>query len=318
MNIRRLLTIGLFLITSGLPAGNLIAENLEKEEIELPYRILENINKNQVILLGSAHNHVEGVSSIANSIRNLIASAAAIAFEALPDAPSQDPNFPILQSYIDSERYKYLESLAQADRDSRLIWGVLTRMPLPPEIAASMFFLRCHRVNDQQFENFKNRKRPSLDKLILDSLPDTSKSIALENISELNDFRNENINLASAKMLEGAIKASLSKEICTKLKLFDREGDNLIIKRRIADLYDYHLTIECTLYACSGWLNGVAFSKGRNQSLAKKIARHAQEHGRIAAVVGALHLDRRAGLIEELNASGFLEVSTNIVDDDPP
>lgn len=314
MNLRRILAAGLLLIHSVWAMGDTLTED-SNEAIELPYRLLQGVGNAQIILLGSSHAPVSGVSTIVESSRQLIASASLVAFEALPGAPATNTKFPRLDSYLDTETYKSLETLTQQDRDLKISWGVVTNMPLPPELAASIFFLRCYRSIDLDLNNIKRDRALSLDQLILDHTPMASQKMALENASELNEFRNAHTMQAAAQMIEGAIRASVSTGICAKLKAFDSSGDALLRARRITELYDHHRTIECTLYACSGWLNGVAFSEARNRSLTNKLSQISKEHGRIAAIVGALHLDRRAGLLQALSDSGFLEISTNIVDD---
>jgi hypothetical protein len=90
------------------------------------------------------------------------------------------------------------------------------------------------------------------------------------------------------------------------------EVDELLVGRKIRQLYDISWKYECLLFSCHGYLSGISFSKERNVRLAERIVTLSSVHSRLAVIVGALHLDRRAGLIPELNERGFFEVDNNL------
>lgn len=281
-------------------------------KIELPYRIFQNQSKLQILLIGSSHAPLGGVSNISTSTKNMLVSASMVAFEAHPNAPPVTWIPPSIRSYVDAEKFKRLEQLARREKFTAWVWQLVNIVPMPPELVAGMFFSNCmpDRFKEHLYADKSSRK--SLDRLALEVIGEEVNSVALESVVELNDLRTENSLQDSSIMIEAALNSALSQRGCDVFRTYQAEIDRLVISRNIDKLYDISWRYECILFSCRGFLNGIAVSKERNVRLADRMISLVREHNRLAVIVGALHLDRRAGLLEELNGRGFFEVENNL------
>jgi hypothetical protein len=294
-------------------ASECYAESNLTAAVELPYIALENSSKSRIIVVGSAHSKINGILDLGKSTRNLLASVSLVAFEAHPNAPPGAPPHYRVQSYVDHETLNRLEQLARQDQYTGLMWNVVAQTPMPPEFAASIFFSRCTDGSKaKEALNAYREGRKSPDRLILDDISGAVDSTALESMIELNELRTEKTLLGSSVMFEAGLKSALSEDGCKNFWNYVSEVDELLVGRKIRQLYDISWKYECLLFSCRGILSGIGFSKERNVRLAERIVTLSGAHSRLAVIVGALHLDRRAGLISELNERGFFEVEDNL------
>jgi len=289
------------------------AERNPIDTVELPYIALENSSKSKIIVVGSAHSKVNGILALGKSTRNLLASVSLVAFEAHPNAPPGPPPHYRVQSYVDRDTLNRLEQLARRDRHTALMWNVVIQTPMTPEFAAAIFFSRCIDGSKakQALDAHRDRKN-SPDHLILDDISGAVDSTALESMFELNELRTEKTLLGSSVMFEAGLNSALSEDGCKNYWTYASEVEDLLVARKIQKLYEISWKYECLLFSCRGILSGIGFSKERNFRLAERIVTLSGAHSRLAVIVGALHLDHRAGLISELNERGFFEVDNNL------
>jgi hypothetical protein len=289
------------------------AERNPIDTVELPYIALENSSKSKIIVVGSAHSKVNGILALGKSTRNLLASVSLVAFEAHPNAPPGPPPHYRVQSYVDRDTLNRLEQLARRDQYTSLMWNVVIQTPATPEFAVAIFFSRCiDGIRAKQALDAHRDRKKSLDRLILDEISGTVDSTALESMIELNELRTEKTLLGSSVMFEAGLNSALSEDGCKNYWAYASEVEDLLVARKIEQLYEISWKYECLLFSCRGILSGIGFSKERNIRLADRIVKLSGAHSRLAVIVGALHLDHRAGLISELNERGFFEVENNL------
>jgi hypothetical protein len=285
-------------------------------EVELPYRLLVNSSKTEIILIGSAHLALSGITSLATRTRESISTASMVLFEVLPNAAPVRVKNPLARDYLDEKTLSRLKQLSSGDPVLDFAWNIMLNVPADPDFAAGLFFFwRCLDPADskQVMQRIGGPRMKSADRMLMDSLPPSMNAIGLETVEELNSIRVEQTAPEYAERVKSAVILSFESEFCFHYNYLGTLMPKFIKEHRIRELYDENQKFDCMAYACSGFMNGYAFSEVRNRSLASKILRHSQGHRRVAVIVGALHLDERAGLMKELRDVGFHEIENNLV-----